>query len=349
MTEIRVRDISEFELIRRLTNALPDRARQSPNLELAIGDDAAAASIASGELLVVSADTLTEGVHFRTDWSSWESLGHKSLAVNLSDLAAMGATPVIATVCLSLTGDESVTDLERMYLGIGNCAIASRCVIGGGDVTRTPGPLSISVTAIGETRNRRLLRRDSANPFDVIWVTGSIGAAAAGLELERLPDEDNRKRASTAKVLIDALHHPMPRTAAGQSLARIGVRCAMDLSDGLCGDLYKILVASDVDAELTIADLPIPAAVFALFRDQAPSLALYGGDDFELLFTAPQSASVQIQEGLELLGVRATPIGQIRARSGNSPALYALEPHGKRSILQPRGFDHFATGEDQRR
>lgn len=343
MTEIRVRDISEFELIRRLTQALPERARQSPRLELAIGDDAAAASISAGELMVISADTLTDGVHYRTDWSSWESIGHKSLAVNLSDLAAMGATPILATVCLSLTGDEYVGDLERMYVGMGNCAIASRCVVAGGDITRTPGPLSISVTAIGETRNRRLLRRDSANVLDLIWVTGAIGAAAAGLELEMLPAEDSRKRAATAQVLTAALHHPMPRTAAGQYLARMGVRCAMDLSDGLSGDLYKILVASDVDAELTIADLPIPASVFALFREQASSLALYGGDDFELLFTAPQSASVQIQEGLELLGIRATAIGQIRARSGPSPSLFGVEPHGKRSLLQPRGFDHFGT------
>ncbi len=343
MTNLKVRDISEFELIRRLTAAMPERARQSNALVLAIGDDAAAATVGTGELIVVSADTLTDGVHFRTDWSSWESLGHKCLAVNLSDLAAMGATPIMATVCLSLTGDELVTDLERMYSGMGQCAIASRCVVAGGDVTRTPGPLSVSVTAIGETRNRRLLRRDTAKPFDLVWVTGSIGAAAAGLEIERMSAEDPRNRATTSNVLTDALHHPMPRTAAGQSLARIGVRCAMDLSDGLCGDLYKILIASDVDAELTIADFPIPASVFALFREQAPDLALYGGDDFELLFTAPPAMSIEIQESLELLGIRATAIGQIRARTSPMPALYAVEPHGKRLKLEARGFDHFGT------
>jgi thiamine-monophosphate kinase len=341
---VRVRDVSEFELIRRLMMALPLRARESHRILLSIGDDAAVASISPAEMLVVTTDTLTEGVHFRLDWTSWENLGHKAIAVNLSDIAGMGATPLLLTVSLALTGDELVRDLESMYRGMGKVAMSNHAVIAGGDVTRTPGPLSVSVTAIGETRRKQLMRRDGAQPNDLIWVTGTIGAAAAGLELELMPDEDMRKRASTANALTNALHCPTPRCSAGQTLAAIGVRCGMDVSDGLAGDLQKILVASDVDAELSLADLPIAASVRALFRDRELDLALHGGDDYELLFTAPPSFSSQIRDGFELIGVRTTIIGQIHRRSGAHPRIVGMSPHGVRRTIAPSGFDHFGSG-----
>ncbi|MDQ2682583.1 MAG: thiamine-phosphate kinase, partial [Chloroflexota bacterium] len=244
MSDLRVREIGEFDLIDRLIAALPAEARNARVLTLAAGDDAAVALVSAGQSIVVTADTLNEGIHFRTDWTSWGDLGHKAIAVNLSDLAAMGARPLLATVSLSLTGEERVSDLETMYAGLGRCAAASGCVVAGGDITRTPGPLSIAITAIGETIEGRLLRRDAAQVGDLIWVTGTIGAAAAGLALQHLPDSDPRRQATTAPVLIQALHRPIPRTTAGQALASVGVRCGMDLSDGLSGDLRKILVSS---------------------------------------------------------------------------------------------------------
>jgi thiamine-monophosphate kinase len=338
-----VRDISEFALIQRLTQALPERARESPKLLLAIGDDCAVAGLTSGEMMVVSTDTLNEGVHFRFDWTSWESLGHKVVAVNLSDLAAMGASPILLTVSLALTGNERVSDLESMYRSMGTLAAAHHAVIAGGDITRCTGPISISVTAIGETRGKRLLRRDAAKPHDLIWVTGTIGAAAAGLELELLPDGDPRKSAATAAQLRNALHCPSPRIKSGRVVASLGIRCAMDLSDGLAGDLQKILEASDVDAEVSLADLPIASAVQALFRDRARDLALHGGEDYELLFTAAPSFTNQIREGFELIGIRATVIGQIRSRSGPEPRIIGVEPHGVREDIVPRGFDHFRS------
>jgi thiamine-monophosphate kinase len=336
-----VREVSEFALIQRLEQNLPELARTSPSLHLAIGDDCAVAGVTPGEMIVVTTDTLNDGVHFRMEWTNWENLGHKAIAVNLSDLAAMGAVPLMLTVSLALTGDELVHDLEQMYVGMGKLAASHQAVIAGGDITRSTGPMSITVTAIGETRRNRLLRRDEAQPHDLIWVTGTIGAAAAGLELEMLPDGDSRKRAATATGLRNALHCPAPRIKAGRILASLGARCAMDLSDGLAGDLYKILAASNVDAEISLPDLPIAAAVQALFRDRERDLALYGGEDYELLFTAPTSFSHQIREGFELIGVRASVIGQIRARSGDRARLVGVEAHGLRHEIEPRGYDHF--------
>lgn len=341
MSAGRVRDISEFDLIRRLRDVLPEAARTSAAVVLPIGDDAAAAAVSSGELIVVTTDTLNDGIHFRLDWTGWEDLGHKALAVNLSDLAAMGATPILATVSLALTGDEAIADLEVMYRGMGRCAATFKCVIAGGDITHTPGPLSISVTAIGETTNGRLLRRDTAVAGDQIWVTGAIGAAAAGLALEQLPESDQRRTAATAPVLIEALHRPTPRIGAGQALARVGVRCAMDLSDGLAGDLRKILDASGVDAEIELGAVPVPAAVRALFREAALPLALHGGDDYELLFTAPVGLSAHVSKSLQGLGLTATAIGRITERRGPESTIVAVGENGSRSPVDPRGYDHF--------
>lgn len=343
MSAIRVRDISEFDLIRRLEAALPAAARTSVALEVPIGDDATVASLTEGEMIVATADTMTDGIHFRIDWTTWENIGHKAIAVNLSDLAAMGAAPILATVSLGLTGAERVSDLEEMYRGLGDCAAAFGCVIAGGDITRTSGPLSIAITAIGETIERRILRRDAAREGDLIWVTGSIGAGAAGLALELLPDDDQRQRASTAGLLREALHRPIPRVAAGKALARAGVLCAMDLSDGLSGDLYKILAASDVDAQLRLAHLPIAAAVTALFQDEAIDFALRGGDDFELLFTAPVALTGAIGESLEPTGTSGTIIGEIRARVGRDPHLEAVGTDGERTLITPLGYDHFGA------
>jgi thiamine-monophosphate kinase len=337
----RVREISEFDLIGRLASALQETARQSPRIIAPIGDDGAVCAITPGEHVVVTTDTLNQHVHFRLDWTTWEDLGHKAIAVNLSDLAGMGALPLMVTVSLALNGNERVSDLEAMYRGMGKIAATYQTVVAGGDVTRSDGPLSIAVTAIGESRGKRLLRRDAARPGDLIWVTGHIGAAAAGLELELMPDSDPRKWAATAPALKRALHCPLPRWKSGRTLASIGVECGMDLSDGLSGDLHKILAASGVDAEILIGDLPIAAATLALFRDRATVLALHGGEDYELLFTAPERLGPAIMQGLDLIGVRATVIGQIQPAAGAVPRLIGVEPQGGRVQIHPHGFDHF--------
>ena len=290
-------------------------------------------------LIVVTTDTLNEDVHFRLDWTTWENLGHKAVAVNLSDLAAMGAIPLMLTVSSALTGDELVHDLEQMYIGWETCRFASGGHRGGRRHHTVERPRSILVTAIGETRRKRLLRRrrQTAGPDRV---TGTIGAAAAGLELGCCRTA-TQEAGRTATGLRNALHCPAPRVKAGRILASLGTRCAMDLSDGLAGDLHKILEASNVDAEISLADLPIASAVLALFRDNARDLALHGGEDYELLFTAPLSFNHQIREGFELIGVRASVIGQIRPRSGGRPRLVGAEAHGLRREIELRRSQHF--------
>ena len=339
-----VREISEFALIRRLTEALPERARSSPRTMISIGDDAAVAGITAGELMVVTTDALNQGVHFRPEWTDWETIGRKAAAVNLSDLAAMGAAPLLLTVSLALTGQEHVANLEAMYAGMGKLAVAHQAVIAGGDITRSSASLSIVVTAIGETLGKRIMRRDGAQPNDVIWVTGQIGAAAAGLALEMMEPDDPRVSTATAPQLKGALHNPTPRCASGRALAAIGVICGMDLSDGLSGDLLKILIASGVDAELDLGDLPIAASVLALFRTQALDLALHGAEDYELLFTAPESLSSRIREALDLTGTRVTAIGRILDQAGLEPRIVGVEPIGFRRPIEPDGFDHFGYG-----
>jgi thiamine-monophosphate kinase len=340
----KVSEISEFALIQRLSDALPERARTSPRTMISIGDDGAVAGIATGELMVVTTDALNQGIHFRPDWTDWETIGRKAIAVNLSDLAAMGAAPLLLTVSLALTGQERVADLEAMYAGMGKVAVAHQAVIAGGDITRTSGSLSIVITAIGETLGKRIMRRDGAQPNDVIWVTGQIGAAAAGLALEMMEPGDPRLSASTAAQLKAALHNPVPRCAAGRALAAIGVICGMDLSDGLSGDLMKILFASGVDAELNLADLPIAASVRAIFRSEALELAIHGAEDYELLITAPESLSSRIRETLDLTGTRVTAIGRILEQAGPEPRIVGIEPIGFRRTIQPDGFDHFGNG-----
>ena len=341
MNDLRVSDIGEFELIAQLRDALPEAARSGSRVPLAIGDDAAVAQISPGEQMVVSSDTLNEGVHFRLDWTSWGDLGHKALAVNLSDLAAMGASPVLATVNLGLTGTELVAHLEELYRGIGLLAVVTGTVIAGGDVTRSPAGLSITVTVIGETVGAAVMRRDAGRPGDEIWVTGTIGAAAAGLHLLHLAEDDPRRTATTADLLIQALHRPEPRLDAGRALLRAGVRCAMDLSDRLAGDLHKIMAASGVDAEIDLDRLPLAAAVLALAREETTQLALTGGDDYELLFAAPATLSDAIVRALQAVSVSGAMIGRLISQVGAGPTLTGISGNRQRQVIGPTSFDHF--------
>ncbi|MCA9880064.1 MAG: thiamine-phosphate kinase, partial [Thermomicrobiales bacterium] len=281
MDERRVSDIGEFGLIALLAAALPPDVRQSEALQLGIGDDAAVWQPSPGATVVITTDSLVEEIHFRLDWTDWESLGHKALAVNISDLAAMGATPKLAVVTLGLRGSERVADLVALYAGMGDVAHRYGLVIAGGDIVRSPHGLALHITALGELLGGERLTRSGAQPGDIIAVTGTLGASAAGLQL--LADADARRRAATADLLVQAHLRPEPRVALGQMLREQGATAAMDLSDGLLGDLPKILAASGVAAEIDLRDVPVAAAVRALFPEQWLTFATRGGEDYELL------------------------------------------------------------------
>lgn len=306
-----VRETGEFALIEQLIAALPKAARGQSRVS-GQQDDCAFWINEPGHS-VVTTDALVEGVHFRLDWTDWRSLGHKMLAVNLSDLASMGCTPTIALVTLALTGDERVADLEEMYRGAGDLAETYGVAIAGGDIVRTPGPLSISVTAFGTMpANQKVMVRSAAQPGDVILVSGTLGASAAGLRLL----EENRTDAATAGLLIGAQLRPSPRVTLGQTLVDNGVTCCMDLSDGLSGDLPKILRASSVGAHINLDKLPILPAIRALFPSEFQRLALHGGEDYELLCTVALEIVDDVVARAREVGATLTPIGEIVQDAG---------------------------------
>lgn len=332
-----VGDIGEFGLIAALQASLPENVRASIAVPLGIGDDAAAWRPTPGMVSVVSTDTLIEEIHFRLDWTDWRSLGHKMIGVNLSDIASMGATPLLAVITLGLRGDERVADVLELYRGAVDLAGPHGVVIAGGDITRTEGPMILSVTAIGE--GDHLLRRDGARPGDRIVVSGTLGASGAGLAL--LHDPDLRARATTADLLVGAHLRPQPRVALGKLMAANGVRCAMDLSDGLLGDLPKIMAASGVSARVDTRAIPVLPAVRALFPDRWLELAVRAGEDFELLMTMPPALLEAIREPAAEIGAVLTDIGETVAAGEAGPELHVIDTDGVERLVPAGAFDHF--------
>ncbi|MGC4108791.1 MAG: thiamine-phosphate kinase [Thermomicrobiales bacterium] len=330
-----VAEIGEFALIEWLAAALPPAVR-SAGIDLGIGDDAAVWEPAPGTVSVITTDTLVEAIHFRLDWTDWRSLGFKSLAVNLSDIAAMGATPRLATITLGLRGTERVADLEVLYAGIGELAEAHRVAIAGGDIVRSPDCLSISVTAVGEAPRDRLLRRSGAREGDVIAVSGTIGASAAGLQILAAPERF--AGLTTTGLLVSAHLQPIPRIALGQLLGEFGASAAMDLSDGLLGDLPKILAASGVGATIDARALPVAPSVRALFPETWLDLALRGGEDYELLFAVPPSLLDTVARKAEAVGATVTAVGRIEPAS-HGMTVIGLD--GEQTAVLPGAFDHF--------
>ncbi|MCC2626486.1 MAG: thiamine-monophosphate kinase [Thermomicrobiales bacterium] len=337
----RVREVGEFGLIELLAEGLPAEVRAASDLQLGIGDDAAVWQPTPGELIVVTTDSLVESVHFRRDWTDWESLGHKALAVNVSDLAAMGAIPKLAVISLGLDGEERIGDLQALYSGLGGLARRLHMTIAGGDIVRSPRGLILHVTAIGETSGQRVLTRSGANSGDLIGVTGTLGASAAGLHLLGLETDDARRRAATANLLIEAHLRPEPRVALGAALLELGATSAMDLSDGLLGDLPKILAASGVGARLDEESIPVAAAVRALYPDEWVDLALRGGEDYELLFTAPRRAWDAIDRAAREAGGTVTAIGEVVERGPVPTNIELVGRDGARRTVVAGAYDHF--------
>jgi thiamine-monophosphate kinase len=274
-------ELGEFELIERLA------ARLEPAGEgLGIGDDAAAWMPAQGALAVATTDMLIEGIHFRLDWTTPRDLGWKALAVNLSDLAAMGAKPGRALVSIGLQRGQASL-VEEMYEGMAELARLTGTRIVGGDTVRTPGPLIVNVALYGEADPERLLRRGTAKAGDLVAVTGRVGLSGAGLDLLLAGDPELLARPEAAPLLA-AHHRPVPRLAAGAALAQLGVRCAIDVSDGVASEARHLAEESGVAIEIDVDHLPLAAEALSLLGDgRARHLALSGGEDYELLFTLP--------------------------------------------------------------
>jgi thiamine-monophosphate kinase len=316
---------SEFDLIRRYFTRPAGRA------VLGVGDDAALIRVAPGMELAVSVDMLVAGTHFFPD-AEPRSLGHKALAVNLSDMAAMGATPRWATLALALPGADE-TWLQRFAEGFFQMAREYDVDLVGGDTTR--GPLAFSVQIMGEVPAGRALRRDGARVGDEVWVSGRLGDAALALAHLQgrvaLSPED-------AAACLPALHTPQPRVALG--LALLGVaHSAIDISDGLLADLGHILESSRLGARIEFDALPVSEAMGRhLHEAAARDCLLAGGDDYELCFTAPRDRHEQVRDISRRLGLPLTQVGGIVAGRG----LTVLDREGKAMAVATRGFDHFA-------
>ena len=317
---------SEFEIISR------HFSRPARTAVLGVGDDAALVRPRAGSTLAVTTDTLLAGRHFFHD-ADPESLGHKALAVNLSDLAAMGADPRWALLSIALPRADGRW-LAAFSQGLFRLARRFGTELIGGDTTR--GPLAITITAIGEVPRKLALRRDAARPGDDVWLSGATGEAALGLAHLK-----GRVRlvGAARKACLRRLHAPEPRVALGRALRGLA-RSAIDVSDGLLADLGHIAEASRVAAELRWEDLPRARAIAECANSAlATKCLLAGGDDYELAFTAPPSARPGIAAAGKKAGTRVTRIGSIlRGRPG-----VRVRDGRARIVPAPRaGFDHFA-------
>ncbi|HET6545852.1 MAG TPA: thiamine-phosphate kinase [Rhodanobacteraceae bacterium] len=322
--------MDEFDLIDLI------RARSATlrgDVRLGIGDDGAVLAPPAGQELVACTDTLVGGVHFPTATAA-SDIGWKALAVNLSDLAAMGATPAWALLALTLPHAERAF-LEEFLDGFFELAATCRVALVGGDTAR--GPLSASVTALGFVPPGLALRRDGARPGDLVYVTGSLGDAAAGLHClaqEAGPVVSAAHRAA----LVARLHRPQPRLAAGAALRGAASAC-IDVSDGLLADLGHVATASGVAIEVEAAALPTSPALLA-FPDAAIRLGwqLGGGDDYELAFAVPPARRDDAIADLARLGCGAAHIGKVVAGSG----VRAFGADGAEVVPDGRGWRHFA-------
>ncbi len=314
----------EFDLIAR------HFTRATPGAVLGIGDDCALLAPSPGMQLAVSSDMLLEGRHFSPQ-DGPAGLGHKSLAVNLSDLAAMGATPRWATLAIALPAadDAWLTAFARGFFRI---ADQHGIELVGGDTTR--GPLTISITVIGEVPPGQALRRDGAQAGDDVWVSGTIGSAALALAYRQ--GRLFMEQVDAAKVL-PALYLPTPRVELGIALRGIA-SSAIDISDGLLGDLGHILERSGVGAALEFTALPtLPVAQAYLHEPVARDCVLAGGDDYELCFTAPADRRDAVAAAAAGAGVAVTRIGRITAE----PGLTVAGADGQPLAIEHTGYDHF--------
>jgi thiamine-monophosphate kinase len=328
--------LGEFGLI----HAIQQRSSQrSPDTVIGIGDDAAVLKTGPASLLLATTDMLIEGVHFDLSFTDFYSLGWKSAAINLSDIAAMGGVPRFCLTSLALPARVPVEAVLDFYQGFNALLRAHKTILVGGDTCSSKGGLVISVTALGEAKKRTIIPRSGAKQGDRIFVTGTLGDSGAGLELLKA---GVRSQESGVRRLIDRHLRPVPRVAWGRKLALSGCASSMiDVSDGLSSDLSHLCEESGTGAMLFSDKIPCsPALLRSADRLRKPPLhyALSGGEDYELLFTVPSGR----MKKLESLHIPAVEIGTITR--GN--AMFLVNGAGKKTALRPTGYDHFKRAND---
>lgn len=320
--------IGEFDIIERFFKRQPKRS----DVVMGIGDDAALVTPPENCHLVVTCDTLVEGVHFFPDMPA-NALGYKALAVSLSDLAAMGAEPRWVSLAITLPCADT-TWLSSFCEGFFELAEYFNVTLIGGDTTR--GPLSVTVTAHGVLPHDRALLRGGAKAGDSVYVTGNLGASGlALLQLQgelKLPD-------SEFELVLNRHYYPQPRVLTGYGLRDVANSC-IDISDGLMADLGHLLVSSGCGAQLELDNLPINESVMtALSKPQAMQLALTAGEDYELCFTVPPVNKGALDVALSHCGISFTCIGQLNTQAGQ----IQMKLDGEPFVVQQSGWDHFSS------
>lgn len=332
-----VSEVDEFDLIESIRRSM--MIHRTKRLSVGIGDDAAVWMPLAGRDLVFTTDMLIENVDFRLAWVDFRDLGHKALAVNLSDIAAMGAIPRLATVSLGLRGDERDREVLEFYQGMNGLARQHKTVIAGGDISDSPLGIVISVNVIGESpaRDVPLLVRSAARVGDIIAVTGSLGMAAAGLRTY----QHDLGVIDGSPAMRGKFDRPTPRVREGRLLARSGVRACIDISDGLLGDLPKVCEASGVSALIDATKIPIPSSIRWAFTDWF-DLATRGGEDFELLFTSSPTVFDRVCRSFRRAGLaQPCQIGVIEESGEDGAQIKLRQQNGRIEVVEPGAFVHF--------
>lgn len=333
MRKSRLRDGVEFDRIRVFVDAID--APVVAGVEIGPGDDAAALLTTGAEFLVLSTDMSVEGVHFRRDWMTWATVGYRSTAAALSDLAAMAADPVGVLVSLALPSELGQQVVLEIATGIGDCLRRHGTGLLGGDLSRSPGPVVLDISVVG--RAAVPIERCGASPGDEVWVTGVLGGAGvamAALSGGREPDTASLHR----------LESPTPRLAEARWLAdRVPVHALIDLSDGLAGDAEHVAAASGVHLDIRLDALPLcPELAGWANRDSALGLACGGGEDYELLLAVPPGVLLSVAGEFESrFDLSLTRVGSVTEGDG----VAWLDERGSPRPAPAAGFDHFATEE----
>lgn len=340
--------MDEFALIRRLTEreGASGVKRTGPPLAVGIGDDAAVGELTAGYQMVMSCDTMVQGIHFKEITMKPGDIGYKALASNVSDMAAMGALPRYALVSLSIPNHADEAWLERMYDGLYECANRYGVTLAGGDMTSTPGGMVLSVTVIGEVEAGRALLRSSAEEGDVVVVTGTLGLSAAGLDYLLKREEAAEVLpllAEPYRIIVEAHQRPQPQVRPGRLLLNNATRAACnDISDGLASEAWEIAEASKCGLMIEEERLPLADGLLAYAAETGKdplSWALYGGEDYKLLACIRGGEFETVEERFRQEGLPLFRIGTVtRAFTGVRLQRKdgTVEPVGK------RGFNHFS-------
>jgi thiamine-monophosphate kinase len=331
--------IGEFSLIASIRRRM--EGKYPPEVALGIGDDCAILHPQAGMEWVITTDTQLEDVHFRRAWLTPYQIGWRAMAVNLSDIAAMGAQPFAALAALALPSSTEASFFEQLLDGLCDLGLRCQCPLIGGNLARDPARLAVTLTVLGHVPSHQAVLRGGAKAGDEIWVSGQLGGSAAGLRTFLHP-------ISLAEPVCMALRRrytqPQPRVREAIVLRASGCLTSMiDLSDGLAGDLGHVCAESGVGAQIVAAALPLQAGVqevaVALGED-ALELALRGGEDFELCCTArPGMLSPMVDAFRAQFGISLTRVGTMTA----APALQLVRSDGSQVLLSPQAFDHFHT------